>query len=183
MKRVVWAVTLSAAALLIPAQAFAQKVNVDFDPVAPFANYKTYGWAKGTPSPNPLGEDRIHAAVEERMAAKGFTKVDANPDVFVVYHVAFDKEKDISTYSSGYGGGYGAYGWGWGGGMGTTSTQVRDILVGTLVIDIADAKQGQLAWRGMGVKEINTTAKPDKRDKSIKAAVDKIFKNYPPKVK
>ena len=73
--------------------------------------------------------------------------------MFVVYHMAFDKEKDISTYSSGYGGGYGAYGWGWGGGGwagGTTSTQVRDILVGTLVIDMADAKKGQLVWRGHG---------------------------------
>ena len=105
--------------------------------------------------------------------------------MFVVYHVAFDKEKDISTYSSGYGGGYGAYGWGWGGGWagGTTTTQVRDILVGTLVIDMADAKKSQLAWRGMGVKEVNTQAKPEKRDKSINKAVEKIFKNYPPKVK
>ena len=65
--------------------------------------------------------------------------------------------------------------------MSTTTTQVRDILVGTLVIDIADAKAGQLAWRGMGVKEINTTAKPEKRDKNISEAVAKIFKNYPPK--
>src|SRR3954452_25365073 len=93
MKRVVWAVTLSAAALLLPAQAFAQKVNVDFDPAAQFAKYKTYSCAKGTPSPNPLGEDRIHAAVEERMAAKGFTKSD-NPDVMIATHVVLNKEKE-----------------------------------------------------------------------------------------
>jgi len=31
------------------------------------------------------------------------------------------------------------------------------------------------------VKEINTTAKPEKRDKNISEAVAKIFKNYPPK--
>ena len=59
---------------------------------------------------------------------------------------------------------------------------MRDILVGTLVIDMADAKKGQLVWRGMGVKEVNTQAKPEKRDKSINKAVNKIFKNYPPKV-
>ena len=130
-------------------------------------------------------DDRIVAAIESELGAKGLTKATANPDVYVVYHVAFDKEKDISTYSSGYAGGYGAYGWGWGGGWGggTTTTQVRDILIGTMVIDIADAKQGQLAWRGMGVKEVNTQAKPEKRDKSISEAVKKIFKNYPPKVK
>ena len=52
------------------------------------------------------------------MAAKGFTKADANPDAIVVYHIAFDKQKDISTFSSGYGGGYGGYGYGWGGGWG-----------------------------------------------------------------
>ena len=61
-----------------------------------------------------LIDDRIVAAIDAAMAAKGFTKSDANPDVVVVYHVAFDKEKDISTYSSGYGGGYGAYGYGLG---------------------------------------------------------------------
>jgi hypothetical protein len=60
---------------------------------------------------------------------------------------------------------------------------VRDIVVGTLVIDMADAKKNQVVWRGMGVKEIDTTAKPDKRDKSINKAVEKIFKNYPPKKK
>jgi hypothetical protein len=51
------------------------------------------------------------------------------------------------------------------------------------VVDIADAKKGQLAWRGMGVKEVDTQAKPEKRDKSINNAMKKIFKNYPPKQK
>jgi hypothetical protein len=51
------------------------------------------------------------------------------------------------------------------------------------VIDLADARQGKLVWRGMGVKEVNTQANPEKRDKSINKAVEKIFKNYPPKVK
>ena len=34
----------------------------------------------------------------------------------------------------------------------------------------------------MGVKEVDTQAKPEKRDKSISSAVNKIFKNYPPKL-
>jgi hypothetical protein len=67
--------------------------------------------------------------------------------------------------------------------LGSSTTQVRDIVVGTLVIDLIDAKPGQVAWRGMGVKEIDTQAKPEKRDKSINGAVEKIFKNYPPKKK
>jgi len=168
--------------VLAPALLLAQKVSYDFDKSTNFAGFTTYAHKDGTKVGQPLIDDRIVAAIDAAMAAKGFKKSDT-PDVFVVYHVAFDKEKDISTFSSGYGGGYGAYGWGWGGGMGTTTTQVRDILIGTLVIDMADAKKGQVAWRGMGVKEVDTQAKPEKRDKSITSAVNKIFKNYPPKVK
>jgi hypothetical protein len=178
-------VTALTALLLTPTLALAQKVTYDFDKSASFANFKTYGTKDGTKVGQQLIDDRIVAAIDQQLAAKGFKKVDANPDVWVVYHVAFDKEKDISSFSSGYGGGYGPYGWGWGGGFAntTTTTQVRDILVGTLVIDMADAKKNQIAWRGMGTKEVDTTAKPEKRDKSINKAVEKIFKNYPPKVK
>jgi Domain of unknown function (DUF4136) len=172
------------AVALAPVVVLAQKVSYDFDKSANFPAFKTYAFKDGTKVGQQLIDDRIVAAIDSALTAKGFTK-SSDPDVFVVYHVAFDKEKDISTFSSGYGGGYGPYGWGWGGGWagGTTTTQVRDILIGTLVIDMADAKKGQLAWRGIGVKEVDTQAKPEKRDKSITNAVNKIFKNYPPKQK
>jgi hypothetical protein len=178
--------TAAIAVLLAPALLLAQKVSYDYNKTANFAAFKTYAHKEGTAVGQPLIDQRIVAAIETELGAKGLTKSESAPDVFVVYHIAFDKEKDISTYSSGYGGGYGPYGWGWGGGGwggGMTTTQVRDILIGTLVIDLADAKAGQLAWRGMGVKEVNTQAKPEKRDKSIASAVKKIFKNYPPKMK
>ena len=151
---------------------------------AKFAVFSTYAHKDGTKVGQPLIDDRIAAAIDAEMAAKGFTKVDANPDVFVVYHVAFDKQKDISTFSSGYGGGYGPYGWGWGGGMagGSSTTTVKDILIGTLVIDMADAKAAKVVWRGMGTKQVDPQKKPEKRDKSISEAVNKIFKNYPPKL-
>ena len=181
LKRLVIAV----AVVLSPAMLFAQKVSYDYEKSANFASFKTYAQKEGTKVGQPLIDDRITAAIDTALAAKGLTKVDANPDVFVVYHTSFDKQKDISTFSSGYGGGYGPYGWGWGGGWagGTTTTQVRDILMGTLVIDLADAKKGQLVWRGIGVKEVDMQNKPEKRDKSITNAVNKIFKNYPPKAK
>ena len=175
-----------AALCLFPALVLAQKVSYDFNKTANFAAFRTYAHKDGTKVGQSLIDERIVNAIDGALAARGMTKSDTSPDVFVVYHVAFDKEKDISTYSSGYAGGYGPYGWGWGGGGwggGMTTTQVRDIVVGTLIIDVADAKQSQLAWRGMGVKEIDTQAKPDKRDKSILNAVNKIFKNYPPKPK
>jgi Domain of unknown function (DUF4136) len=173
------------AVLLAPALILAQKVSYDYDKTASFAAFKTYAHKDGTKVGQQLIDDRIVAAIDAQLAEKGLTKVESNPDVFVIYHTTFDKQKDISTFSSGYGGGYGPYGYRYGGGWagGTTTTSVRDILMGTLVIDVADAKKGELAWRGMGVKEVDTQAKPEKRDKSINNAVKKIFKNYPPKQK
>jgi hypothetical protein len=169
----------------VPALMLAQKTSYDYEKTADFASFKTFAFKEGTKAGQPLIDNRIVAAIEAELGAKGLTKSETDPDVFVVYHVAFDKEKDISTYSSGYGGGYGPYGWGWGGGWagGSTYTQVRDILIGTLVIDMADAHKGAMVWRGLGVKEIDTQAKPEKRDKNITNAVKKILKNYPPKVK
>ena len=173
------------AMMLGPVLVLAQKTTYDFDKSATFAAFKTFAHKDGTKVGQELIDQRIVTAIDTQLGEKGLMRSDASPDLFVVYHVAFDKQKDISTFSTGYGGGYGPYGWGWGGmgGMSSSTTQVRDILIGTLVIDIADAKQGKLVWRGMGVKEVNTTASPEKRDKSINNAVKKIFKNYPPKQK
>jgi len=175
-------VILALAMALTPALAAAQKTSYDYDKTASFTGFKTYALKDGTKVGQPLIDDRIVAAINAELSARGLTNSESNPDIFVVYHVAFDKQKDISTFSSGHGG-YGPYGWGYGGGWGggSTSTQIRDILVGTLVVDVADAKKGQVIWRGTGVKEVDTQAKPEKRDKSISTAVNKIFKNFPPK--
>jgi hypothetical protein len=174
-------ITLALAAL--PALAMAQKTTYDFDKTAPFDQFRTYALREGTPTKNALIDNRLVAAIESQLAAKGFQKNESNPDVFVIYHVAFDEQKDISSFSSGPM--YGGYGYGWGGGWGATTTdvRVREILVGTLAIDVVDAAKKQVAWRGLGTREIDTNAKPEKRDQNITKAVEKIFKNYPPKVK
>jgi hypothetical protein len=148
-----------------------------------FSQYKTYAMKAGTLTGQQLIDNRITAAIEQELAKKGFVRNDAAPDLFVVFHMAFDEQKDISSYSTGPM--YGGYGWGWGGGWGSTTTdvRVREILMGTLAIDFVDAKKQQVVWRGLGTKEIDTNAKPEKRDSNITKAVAKIMKNYPPKVR
>ena len=172
---------LALLAAALPAIALAQKTTYDFDRSAPFAQFRTYTTKVGTPTKNELVDKRILAAIEGQLAAKGFTRNDAAPDVVVLFHMAFDEQQDISTFSSGPA--YGGYGYGWGGGWGATHTdvRVRQIVVGTLAIDMVDAKTKQMAWRGLGTKEIDTNAKPEKREENINKAVEKIFRNYPPK--
>ena len=177
------AFAVALAIFLLPGIAAAQKTTYDFDKTAQFTTFKTYALQDGTAVGQPLLDRRIVAAIELQLAAKGFERNDTNPDIFVIYHVAMDKQKDITSYSTGVG--YGPYGYGWGGGWGSTTTdvRVRDILVGTLAIDMVDARKKELVWRGLGTKEINVNAKPEKRDENIGKAVEKIFRNYPPKVR
>jgi hypothetical protein len=40
-----------------------------------------------------------------------------------------------------------------------------------------------LVWRGVASKTLDTKAKPDKQQKNLTKAVDKLFKNFPPPVK
>ena len=177
-------IAAAAVVVLFPALALAQKTTFDFDKTADFSKYKTYSLKDGTKVGQPLIDNRIVAAIDTELAAKGLKKSEAESDIVVVYHVAFDKQQDIQAYTSGFGG-YGGYGYRYGGGWGSTTTDVRvnQILVGTLVVDIADSAKKEVVWRGMGVKEIDTQAKADKRDKNINGAVKKILKDFPPKKK
>ena len=77
---------------LAPVVVLAQKVSYDFDKSANFPAFKTYAFKDGTKVGQQLIDDRIVAAIDTALTAKGFTKSSSDPDVFVVYHVAFDKE-------------------------------------------------------------------------------------------
>ena len=44
-----------------------------------------------------------------------------------------------------------------------------------------DSTHKQLVWRGSASKTLDPKAKPDKKQKNINKAVEKLLKNYPPK--
>ena len=94
-------VAAAAVVLLLPTIALAQKTSFDFDKSADFSKFKTYALKDGTKVGDPLIDNRIVAAIEAELASKGFTKNATKPDIVVVYHVAFDKQKDITAYRLG----------------------------------------------------------------------------------
>jgi len=173
--------TLAVAAALsfVSAGAFAQDVKVDFDKAADFTKYKTFAIKLGTSWNNPLGEKRVLAEIQQGLTEKGWTATtdDAKADAVVVLHGATEKQKSLNTF---YSGGYGGYGWrgGWGGGMGSSTTTVDEYTVGTLVVDIFDAKSKQLVYRGTATDELSN--KPEKNAKKLAKASDKLFKDFPP---
>jgi hypothetical protein len=61
------------------------------------------------------------------------------------------------------------------------SATVQPILVGTLVVDIIDARTRALVWRAMATGDIKPNDKPEQRDKKMARAMEKMFRNYPPR--
>ncbi len=61
----------AAIALLVPALALAQKTSFDFDKTADFSKFKTYTLKDGTKVGDPLVDNRIVAAIEAELAARG----------------------------------------------------------------------------------------------------------------
>ena len=171
---------LAAALVFASAAAFAQDVKTDFDKNANFAAIKTFAVKIGTSWNNPISEKRVTDEIAQTLTEKGWTKTDANPDALVLLHGATEKQRSLNTFYSGMGGygGYGYRGWGGMGGMGTATTTTSEYLVGTLVVDIFDAKSKALLFRGTASDELSD--KPDKNIKKLDKATNKMFKDFPP---
>jgi len=145
-------------------------VKSDFDANANFAAYKTFDFMPhpNKPGGNPLNEKRVEAAIEQQLVAKGLQKQSVSkPDLLVAYHTNVKDKIDVDTY--GYR--YGRYGRRVG-----TRTTVREYQQGTLVVDLVDAKEKELVWRGWAKGEANDSVAKEKIDDTIA----KILEEYPP---
>ena len=169
MHRRIFMTTVSLA--MLGAVAFAQDVTYDFDRAANFGAYHSYAWARGTEVADELNHKRIVNAVDTQLTAKGLSRAAANgePDLLVAYHAALDRNLQITHL------GAGPYRFGSG------SARVEPIVTGALAVELIDARTGSVVWRGIATKELDPDVTPEKREKNIARATEKLFKNYPPK--
>lgn len=160
-----WTSIVALIGLMTTAVLFAQHVNVDSNPAAPFATYKTYAWAPGTPAPDPLNNQRLHASIDQRLAARGLTQNAASPDLIVATNVTTQERLEVIP-------GF-AYGPWWGARGAYLDTKPE----GTLVVDFYDAKTKQMVWRG--VATATPSEKPMKNIEKMNKALDKMFEKFP----
>jgi len=151
------------ACVLLATIAYAQKVTFDSNPSAPFASYKTYAWTQGTSTADSLMEQRIHEGVAAQLALKGLTPTNATPDLFVATHAVTQDHPQLLVNG---------FGWGLGG-----VASVENYTVGTLVVDLYDAKTRQMVWRGVATDSVSS--KPQKNAERINKAIEKMFAKYP----
>ena len=170
-------VLLAGAALAFASGAWAQDVKVDYDKAADFAAIKTFSIKLGTTWGNQLSEKRVMDEFTQALTEKGWKLApEGEADAHVVVHGASETKRSLNTFYSGMGGyGYRYRGMG---GMGTATTTESEYTVGTLVVDIFQAKSKALLWRGIAQDELSD--KTDKNIKKLGKASDKLFKDFPP---
>ncbi|HEX6791913.1 MAG TPA: DUF4136 domain-containing protein [Candidatus Krumholzibacteria bacterium] len=162
-------------------------IKYDYDMDSNFNSFKTYKWIERTMTNasgsaqkaltnNSLLDKRIRGAVDNELAAKGFTLAAPNDsaDVLVVYYTGAKDKIDVTDWGYTYAGSY------WGGGLGR-SVDVYQYTEGTLIVDMVNAGSHQLAWRGSATGVVDPDASPEQREAKINDVVHRIFQNYPPK--
>jgi Domain of unknown function (DUF4136) len=171
--RIATTFVVAAGLALAGSVAFAQAVTYDFDRTADFSKFKTYAWVQGTNLRDELNHERVVNAIDAQLVRKGFGKVDnANPDVLVAYHVTFERDVEFNGSSTGWG----PYGIG---ASRRGTVRAQEVVVGTLTVEMMNAATRKVVWRGIASMDIDRKANPDKREKGINKAAEKIFKNYP----
>lgn len=149
-------------------------ISYDYDRNVDFTNLMTYDWV---PVPekaniNRLDIKRIKKMVNSEMQARGLRIAPDNPDFLIAEHLVKKDKINVTDWGYGYGP-YGRY-------RGRGGFSVYQYEEGTLILDLVDTKSKELIWRGAAKADLDGATTPEKRDKLIREAAQKILKNFPP---
>jgi hypothetical protein len=167
-------IVLIGLAFFLANASFARQVKTDYDRAANFSQYKTYSWEK-VQTADPLWVDRIKAAVNATLAAKGWTQVESGGDISIIAMEINRDHQILNTYYDDFGGGWRWRGFG---GFGESTTTSDTYTVGTLVVDLFDAKTKNLVWRGVSSGMLSD--KSHKNINNLNRGVQKMFQHFPP---
>lgn len=157
------------------------RANTDYDPASgpAMTAYRTWSWLPATAhTGDRLTAAGIRGAIDNQLAAKGFTKVEGDDADFRVSYILADEgmvEYNVVNPWYGYGAWYGAR-------MGVGSSRSSTVWdEGTLAIDIVDGKKGELVYRTVGQAEITTDLSPADRIERVNKAVIALLESFPPR--
>ena len=161
---------LSAMAICIAStSAVGQEVSVNYNHNQSFANFHTYAW--GSDNANEI-QNSILAQVAKQdidnaMAEKGLQKVSESqhPDLILTANGGMKQQTSYQAWGMR----------GIGGGMGGITPEQN--VEGTMIVDLYDAKNQSLVWRGIAQDTLNN--KGNKNQEMVQKAVQKMFKQWP----
>jgi hypothetical protein len=157
------------AAVLTISCASAINVRTDYSKQADFAKYRTFSIRDGNSTGDPVMDQRIKADVEGALRAKGLEEVQSGEgDAIVVAHAATRTRRTYETFYNG---------WGWRWRWGQPEVIVNEFEVGTIVVDVFDARTKTAVWHGYASHALSD--KPEKNAMRADEAVAKIFDKFP----
>ena len=156
-------------ACLASAVTLGQTVSVNYNRSQSFSQYHTYTWASDNTNQiqNSILAQQAKSDIDTAMQAKGLQLVpeSQNPDIILT---ASGGMKQQTSYS--------AMGMrGFGGGMGTITPEQN--VIGTMIVDLYDAKTKSLVWRGIAQNTLTNNG--NKNSQLVSKAVVKMFKQWP----
>ena len=160
---------LFAGALMLATAVLATEISIDADHTADFSAFKTYAWKANDKAADPLVDQAIVADIEEQLAAKGLKKADKDPDLFVMYHAILTKEAKLTDWDEGKFK------------LENRNITVEKLTVGTLMVDLYNAKSGVLIWRAAGTEYLKAKYFTQDFADGLKKNITLMFTMYPPK--
>ena len=171
--------------LMLTGCATGPTVRVDFDRLADFTHYQSFGFV------SPLGTDRggyqsivsqhLKAATQRQLEARGLHLDTVKPQLLINFYAQLNEKLRITTMPEARMGlGYYGYRAGlyapWP--MYYDQTIVTPYIEGTLNIDVVDAVRKQLVWESVVIESV-TQETLDNLATAINAAVTAAFAKYP----
>ncbi len=174
-----WSLVLMVALIGLAVSCSSITTQFDYERGEDFSRFKTFSFLPVPPelAKNQLVVKRIGNAIVANLATKGLTEDENNPDLLIAVHTEIKDKVNVTSYGYGYAP---RYSYGYWGGAGMGGTDVRQYEEGTLIIDMVDAQQKEMVWRGMASKALPSSPTPEKIDKLIDDVIAKIFEKYPP---
>jgi len=163
----------------------APRVLVEQDSTANFSNLRSFAWVSPPIGPvnNPILdsqilEERVKRAVVSDLTGRGYveTSSDQSPDFIVTYHTISKQELESSgaSVSIGFGG---FYPYGFGNVIVPVGNSVQTREQGTLMLDIINAHDKRLMWRGWTKDWIS---QDNYSEQAVNKDVQKILAKFPP---
>jgi hypothetical protein len=164
------------------------EVHYDYDVKASYAAFHSYDWYAPPPAAMAEGERnafmdaRVRRAVETEMASRHFQKeTSAEPDLLVIYYPVY-RPRGSSQGAVGFGMGFGGFrGPGVGVGVAAPLGGGHRGMLGSIVLEIEQARTHRLVWKAVADDVLDDSASPADADQDVTNAVQKMFRQFPPK--
>ena len=149
--------------------ALGQQVSVNYNHSQSFSQFHTYAWGSNNANQiqNSILAQVAMQNIDTALQGKGLQKVaeNQNPDLLVTANGGMKEQTSYSAMGMR----------GFGGGMGTITPEQN--VIGTMIVDLYDAKNQSLVWRGLAQDTLSNNG--NKNQQTVQKAVTKMFKQWP----